>query len=128
MNTELTNAVEAAALTKLEKGESFTALDISNALKAAQLPFRHRDVSTLVREIYDSGAMACFDYDRTLIPVWTEGGAKAAEAYLYHHSDADPLAYTARNQDALPPVAPAQARDLTGTTAQDFLALFSTQG
>lgn len=125
MNTHLTDAVEAATLQKMQKQESFTALDISNMLKAAQLPFRHREVSEVVREIYTSGAMSCFDYDRTLIPVWTDGGTKAAEAYLYHHSDAAPLDYTARSQDALKTVSPLQARDLTDTTAQDLLTLFS---
>jgi hypothetical protein len=125
MNTQLTNAVEAVILTKMQSGESFTALDVSNAIKAAQLPFRHREVSAVVREIYDSGAMAYFDFERALIPVWTEGGAKAAEAYLYHPENVNPLDYTTRSQDALPPVASTQARDLTGTTAQDMLALFA---
>lgn len=126
MNTQLTNAVEAVILTKMQSGESFTALDVSNAVKAAQLPFRHREVAAVVREIYNSGAMTYFDYERALIPVWTEeGGAKAAEAYLYHPENVNPLDYTARNQGALPPVASSQARDLTGTTAQDLLTLFS---
>lgn len=126
MNTHLTDAVEAAALQKMQNRESFTALDISNLLKATQLPFRHREVSEVVREIYASGAMGCLGYDRTLIPVWTEGGSKPAEAYLYHHEDVDPLDYTARSQNALTPVPLSLSRDLTDTTAQDLLTLFST--
>ena len=127
MDIQLTSAVEAATLAKMQQRESFTALDISNTLKAARLPIRHREVAEVVREIYASGAMDSFDYDRALIPVWTEGGTKAAEAYLYHHQDADPLDYTARSQEALAPVASTTARDLTRSTPQDMLTLFNAQ-
>lgn len=113
MNTSLTALVEQAVLDQMRARASFTALDISNRLKAERYPVQHRQVAETVREIFDSGAMAHYDYDRESIPVVTDGGAKTTSAFLYHFQEVRPCAYQARSQSALPPVPPDQARDLS---------------
>ncbi|HZP84956.1 MAG TPA: hypothetical protein VFB21_25185 [Chthonomonadaceae bacterium] len=123
--TLVTNVIEMALLERLRAQESFTALDISNALKANRCPVRHREVAAVVRAIYASGALGRYGYEATLIPVAADGGAKAAEAYLYHHRSVNPEDYTARSQDALPPVPPDQARDLADCVPADPLGLFT---
>lgn len=123
--TQVTNVIERALLERLQARESFTALDISNALKADRYAVRHRDVAAVVRAIYASGAMRRYGYAAALIPVAADGGAKAAEAYLYHPCSANPEDYTARSQDALPPVPPDQARDLADCVPADPLGLFA---
>jgi hypothetical protein len=123
MQTLVTNVVETVILARLQAKESFTALDISNALKTDRYPVRHREVAAIVRDLYASGALDSFGYEQTLIPVATEGGTKAAEAYLYHHRSVRPEDYQNRNQDALPPVAPDQARDLSDCVAADPLGV-----
>ena len=95
---------------------SFTALDISNALKLDCYPVQHREVAALVREIYESGAMSFYDYERETIPVMTAGGTQQARAFLYHWEEVKPRTYQTRSQNALPAVAPGQARDLTDST------------
>lgn len=122
-NTQLINVVETVVLARMQAQESFTALDISNALKAEKYPFRHREVAEVVREIYESGAMTPFHYQRSLITVLIEGGAKTAEAYLYHHNSVDANDYIARDQEALPPVPTQQARDLSDCVAAGPLGL-----
>ena len=88
MSVILTNVVEQEVLKRLRAKESFTALDISNALKVARYPFRHREVAEVVRDIYQSGAMDSFEYRRQLIDVQIDGGAKITQAYLYCHQNA----------------------------------------
>ncbi len=105
----LTLATEAME-TKMNAGEPFTALDISNVLKARNLPVRHREVSAVVRGLYVGGGMGAFGYVRDLIYVSTPDGS--AQAYLYHHGTQAPADYTLDAQDALPPVPPARARPL----------------
>lgn len=122
-NIQLTNVVENETLGRMQARDSFTALDISNALKNARYPVRHREVAEVVRDIYNSGAMQHFDYDRQLIRVTTEVGAKTTEAYLYHHQSVRPDDYANLNQDALPPVPADQARDLSDCVAADPLGL-----
>lgn len=112
MNTPLTNLIEQTVLDQMRAKASFTALDISNELKRERYRVQHREVAEVVREIYQSGAMGFYDYDRELIPVVTEGGAKQAQAFLYHFEEVRPRTYQARGQDALPPPAPDRARDL----------------
>lgn len=121
MDAVLTNVVEAALLARMQAKESFTALDISNALKADRFPMRHREVAEAVREVYESGAMDCLDYRRQLIPVVTEGGAKTAQAYVYYHASARSGDYATRTQEALPPVPPDRARDLSDCVAAGAL-------
>lgn len=111
-NIPLTNLVEQAVLDQMQAKASFTALDISNTLKFDRYPVQHREVAQAVREIYESGAMAFYDYERETIPVVTAGGAKQARAFLCHWEEVHPRTYQTRAQDALPAVAPDQARDL----------------
>lgn len=94
---------------------SFTALDISNHLKAERYPVQHREVAETVREIYESGAMAYYDYERKTIPVITAGGTKQARAFLYHWEETKPRTYQTRDLAALPPVPADQARDIAGS-------------
>ena len=122
-NIPLTNVVENEVLQRMQAKNTFTALDVSNALKSAKYPVRHREVAEVVRDIYNSGAMAYYDYDRQLIDVTTDGGAKTAQAYLYHHQTARVTDYAALDQDALPPVPADQARDLSDCVAADPLGL-----
>lgn len=104
--TLATDAME----TKMNAGEPFTALDISNALKAKNLPVRHREVSAVVRGLYAGGGMTAFGYVRDLIYVSTPDGS--AQAYLYRHGTQTPSDYTLDAQDALPPVPSDRARAL----------------
>ncbi|MBC8135935.1 MAG: hypothetical protein H8F28_08635 [Fibrella sp.] len=104
--TLATEAMEA----KMNAGEPFTALDISNALKAKNLPVRHREVSAVVRGLYAGGGMTAFGYVRDLIYVSTPDGS--AQAYLYRHGTQAPADYTLDAQDALPPVPTDRARAL----------------
>ncbi len=117
MNAQLTNLVEQTVLDQMRAKESFTALDISNRLKAERYSVQHRAVAEAVREIFESGAMAHYDYDRETIPVVTDGGAKMTRAYLYHFQETRPRTYQTRNQDSLPPVPLDQARDLSDSAA-----------
>lgn len=119
----LTNVVENEVLQFMQAKDSFTALDVSNALKTAKYPVRHREVAEVVRDIYNSGAMAYYDYNRHLMDVKTEGGTKTAQAYLYHHQTARVSDYAGLDQDALPPVPANLARDLSDCVAADPLGL-----
>jgi len=121
MNAPLTNLVEQAVLDQMRAKASFTALDISNRLKADRYAVQHRQVAETVREIFESGAMAHYDYDREIIPVVTDCGAKTARAFLYHFQEVRPRTYQARNQRALPPVPSDQARDLSDCIAANVL-------
>lgn len=112
-NTAITNLVEQAVLDQMRAKASFTALDISNHLKAERYPVQHREVAETVREIYESGAMAYYDYERRTIPVITAGGTKQARAFLYHFGETKPRTYQTRDLAALPPVPAEQARDIT---------------
>ena len=113
--TAETNLIEQAVLDQMRAKTSFTALDISNRLKAERYPVGHREVAQTVREIYESGAMAFYDYERETIPVMTDNGTKSARAFLYHWEETKPRTYQTRALDALPPVPADQARDITGS-------------
>ncbi len=113
MTTALTNLIEQAVLDQMRAKASFTALDISNFLKGERYPVQHREVAASVREIYESGAMAYYDYERRTIPVITAGGTKQARAFLYHWEETKPRTYQTRDLAALPPVPADQARDIT---------------
>lgn len=119
----LMNVVESEVLNRMQAKDSFTALDVSNALKTAKYPVRHREVAEIVRDIYTSGAMAYYDYDRHLIDVTINGGTETAQAYLYQHQTARVSDYAKLHQDALPPVPANQARDLSDCVAADSLGL-----
>ena len=125
MHTQVTNLVEQALLERMRSKQSFTALDISNALKADRYPIRHGEVAAAVRDIYQSGAMGYYDYDRRLIDVTADGGDKKTQAFLYLHTETREREYTARSQAALPLVSKDQARDLSDSAAASPLPILS---
>ena len=105
------------------QGESFTALDVSNAVKQTLSSVRHRRVSPLVRELFDEGSMGD-DYERTVIEVYV-GGKKSnkAEAFLYHLDDANPNDYAKRGQVAIAPVSASLKDDTTLSASVNELSL-----
>lgn len=117
MSTQITPLVEQAVVERMRAKASFTALDISNTLKAERYPIKHGDVAGVVRDIYASGAMDFYDFDCRLIDVVTDEGTKKAKAFLYLHDGTRDRDYTARSQTALPPVVATQARDLSEAVA-----------
>mgnify|MGYP001344755062 FL=1 len=102
---------EEAVRQRLTDRVPFTALDVSNGLKAKNYPVRHREVAEVVRALWSSGLIALFDYRRVLIDVMTENGA-AAQAYLYLHDHDSEADYDARAQRAAPPLTADRARSL----------------
>jgi hypothetical protein len=79
----------------------FTALDISNSVKQTLPDARHREISPIVRDLFDRRGMGA--YTQTLIDV--VAGAKPVKAYLYHLPEQSPAMYddNMRNQLATPP-------------------------
>ncbi len=86
----------------VDQGFMFTALDVSNEVKLRMDGVRHRDISPLVRELYDDGVLGD-NYTRTLIDV--QAGSKTVQAFLYYDEDDDPEDYdgSLREQKARPP-------------------------
>lgn len=84
-------------------GLMFTALDVSNEVKTRITGVRHREVSPVVRELFEGDELD--DYTRSLIDVTTPQG-KTVQAYLYHSTGADPANYgqQQREQRAAAPV------------------------
>ena len=80
----------------------FTALDISNAVKQTLPDARHREISPIVRDLFERRGMGA--YTQTLIDVNAAGG-KSAKAYLYHLPEQAPAMYddAMRSQLATPP-------------------------
>jgi hypothetical protein len=80
----------------------FTALDISNAVKQTLPDARHREISPIVRDLFERRGMGA--YTQTLIDVHAAGG-KSAKAYLYHLPEQAPAMYddNMRSQLATPP-------------------------
>ena len=68
----------------------FTALDISNAVKQTLPDARHREISPIVRDLFERRGMGA--YTQTLIDVNAAGG-KTAKAYLYHLPEQAPVMY-----------------------------------
>lgn len=86
-------------------GESFTALDVSNAVKGAGVFCRHAEVRDYVRRYFRSGGMV--GYTRTPIGVTLPNGA--SESAMLYHSDQltpdeldDVYPAAKRNQSAQP--------------------------
>lgn len=79
----------------------FTALDVSNAVKESLPDVRHRDISPLVRQALDRGALG--PYETTEIDV--NAGGKTVQALLYHLPSQAPDLYDEkmRSQLARPP-------------------------
>lgn len=80
----------------------FTALDVSNAVKQTLPEARHRDISPIVRELYDRKGMGA--YTQTLIDVMA-AGHKPVKAFLYHLPEQITALYDdgMRSQLATPP-------------------------
>ena len=89
--------------------KSFTSLDVSNKVKQEGFAStRHRQIAEIVRRQYDLGAMADYDYERSLVDVELLNGL-ATKAYLYHHNSVSPDDYIERKQVA---IIPTQASDV----------------
>lgn len=80
----------------------FTALDVSNAVKQTLTEARHRDISPIVRELFDRRGMGA--YTQTLIDVMASGH-KPVKAFLYHLPEQTTALYddAMRSQLATPP-------------------------
>lgn len=80
----------------------FTALDISNAVKQTLPETRHREISPIVRDIFERRGMGA--YMQTSIDVMAQG-QKPARALLYHLPEQSPAMYddSMRAQLATPP-------------------------
>ncbi|MCX4242686.1 hypothetical protein [Paraliomyxa miuraensis] len=80
----------------------FTALDVSNEVKRTVHGVRHREISPVVRELFEKGAMGP-SYTRTTIDVLA--GDKKVQALLYYEKSDDPADYdgSLRQQQAIPP-------------------------
>lgn len=72
------------------QGFMFTALDVSNEVKRNLEGVRHRDVSPVVRALFEDGSMGK-SYARTTIEVMAD--AKKVQALLYHDEQDDPDDY-----------------------------------
>ena len=80
----------------------FTALDVSNAVKQTLADARHRDISPIVRDVFERKGMGA--YTQTLIDVMA-AGQKPVKAFLYHLPEQVPALYdnAMRSQLATPP-------------------------
>lgn len=92
------------------QGALFTALDVSNAVKTTLPDVRHRQVSPIVRDLFERHAMG--DYQHSLIDVLADGKTPT-QAYLYHLPEHSPALYddTMRNQLAIPPVSTSTSKN-----------------
>ncbi len=92
------------------QGALFTALDVSNAVKTTLPDVRHRQVSPIVRDLFERHAMG--DYQHSLIDVLAEAKTPT-QAYLYHLPEHSPALYddSMRNQLAIPPVSTSTSKN-----------------
>ncbi len=92
------------------QGALFTALDVSNAVKTTLPDVRHRQVSPIVRDLFERHAMG--DYQHSLIDVLADGKTPT-QAYLYHLPEHSPALYddSMRNQLAIPPVSTSTSKN-----------------
>lgn len=92
------------------QGALFTALDVSNAVKTTLPDVRHRQVSPVVRDLFERHAMG--DYQHSLIDVLADGKTPT-QAYLYHLPEHSPALYddSMRNQLAIPPVSTSTSKN-----------------
>jgi hypothetical protein len=97
----------------------FTALDVSNAVKQTLTEARHRDISPIVRELFERRGMGA--YTQTLIDV-VASGHKPAKAFLYHLPEQTPALYddAMRSQLATPPQrqAPPQTEQFASSSSE----------
>lgn len=96
----------------------FTALDISNSVKKTLPDARHREISPIVRDLFERRGMGA--YTQTLIDV-VAAGQKPAKAYLYHLPEQSPLQYddAMRSQLARPPQQIPQPAEPVGSASTD---------
>ena len=112
-------AVTARVVDELTSGGlMFTALDVSNAVKQTVAEARHREISPIVRDIFERRGMGA--YVQTSIDVMAAGN-KPARALLYHLPEQSPALYdeTMRAQTAIPPARlqqPAQDPQIASTS------------
>jgi hypothetical protein len=96
-------AVTARVVDELtSRGLMFTALDVSNAVKQTVPEARHREISPIVRDIFERRGMGA--YTQTSIDVMAQG-QKPTRALLYHLPELSPTLYddSMRSQLATPP-------------------------
>lgn len=88
----------------------FTALDVSNVVKQTLPDARHREISPLVRALFDREGMGA--YLQTQIDVMA-GGSKPTTAYLYHLPEQPTSMYddAMRGQLAIRPVSASGSDD-----------------
>jgi hypothetical protein len=95
----------------------FTALDISNAVKQSLPEARHREISPIVRDIFERRGMGA--YMQTQIDVMAQG-QKPVKALLYHLPEQTPAMYddSMRSQLAIPPqrLVPPAAPEVASTS------------
>jgi hypothetical protein len=77
---DLQTTIKTLVTDLIARSESFTALDVSNEVKKQFPAARHREISPIVRDLYNNGEMGL--YERTQIQVSTANGPE--NAYLYH--------------------------------------------
>lgn len=94
----------------------FTALDVSNAVKQTIADARHREISPIVRDIFERRGMGA--YIQSSIDVMAQGN-KPARALLYHLPEQSPTMYddTMRAQLAVPPQRTAPVQDAQETSS-----------
>lgn len=85
MNSYDSKIIKDTVLEYMRGCKNFTALDISNSLKATCDALRYSDVASTVREMFDLGMMESLGYSRELVEVTTSGGT-TVQSYLYTHS------------------------------------------
>ena len=97
----------------------FTALDVSNAVKQLIPDARHREISPIVRDIFERRGMGA--YTASQIDVMAMG-QKPAKALLYHLPEHPPALYddSMRAQLAVPPQrqAPVAAAETTSSSTE----------
>ncbi|MDP3498970.1 MAG: hypothetical protein Q8S33_01505 [Myxococcales bacterium] len=111
---EETEAVTARVLDRFTAAAMlFTALDVSNAVKESLPDVRHRDISPLVRQALERGALG--PYQSTQIDV--NAGGKTVQALLYHLPTQAPDLYDEKMRSQLAR-APKKGADKKVTDAQ----------
>jgi len=96
-SSEIESTTQAVIAEFCSYGLMFTALDVSNEVKTRISGVRHREVSPVVRTLFEADAMGG-DYVRSLIDVTVQAG-KTVQAYLYHDQGRDPGDYGQRQRE-----------------------------
>lgn len=107
----LVNIVRDVVEDMVDNFQSFTSLDVSNAVKTLGHTFRHREVSQALREeVLNSVFLRNSEYLKTRISVQLSNG-QTTSAFLYHHETVSPDEYTQRSQVAIRPVGNVSAQE-----------------